>query len=118
MDKNNVLTDKFSYIFPDLKLTTTTGSKVQFLDTYISFDHNYTLKYDLFIKPTFTGSYLSIHSNHPRFIYRGIIISLISRIRRICTDLNSFFFHAICLLKHLIKKGYNFKYHSFHFNKD
>ena len=109
LDKNDFITNKFTTIFPDLKLTSVTGSKVQFLDTYISFDNDFSIKYNLFIKPTFTGSYLNTKSNHPKFIYRGIIISLISRIRRICTDLNDYFYHSLDLLSHLLKKGYKFE---------
>ena len=76
-DQDNCLTNKFPFIFPDLKLNTISDSKVQFLDLNISFDHDRSLKFDLFIKPTFTGSYLNSKSNHPHYIYRGIIISLV-----------------------------------------
>ena len=108
-DKNNFLPNKYTEIFPDLVLNTITDKEVQFLDLLVSFDHNYRLKFNLFIKPTFTGSYLSTNSNHPKFIYRGIIISLISRIRRICSEINDFYFHCISLLNHLLKRGYSFK---------
>ena len=108
-DSNNFLTHKFPEIFPDLNLNTVTSSKVQFLDLNISFNIDRTLNFDLFIKPTFTGSYLNINSNHPNHIFRGIIISLISRIRRNCTDDSNFYLHSSNLLRYLLKKGFSSK---------
>ena len=106
-DSNNSLTNKFPEIFPDLKLNTVTSNIVQFLDLNVSYNLDFSLNFDLFVKPTFTGSYLSINSNHPKYIYRGIVISLVSRIRRICTDINNYYLHCTKLLFYLLKKGYS-----------
>ena len=103
---SNSLTNKFPEIFPDLKLNTVTSDKVQFLDLNISFNQNRSLNFDLFIKPTFTGSYLDIRSNHPKHVFKGIIISLVSRIRRICSDDFNYYLHTTNLLSFLLKKGY------------
>ena len=108
-DSNNSLTNMFTEIFPDLKLNTVTSNSVQFLDLNVSFNLDFSLNFDLFVKPTFTGSYLSINLNHPKYIYRGIVISLISRIRRICTDINNYYLHCTKLLIYLLKKGYSSK---------
>ena len=105
-DSDNSLTNKFPEIFPDLKLNCITADKVQFLDLNISYNTDRSLNFDLFIKPTFTGSYLSINSNHPKYIFKGIIITLVSRIRRICTNLNNYYLHTSNLLFFLLKKGY------------
>ena len=105
-DSNNSLTNKFPEIFPDLKLNCVTSKKVQFLDLNISFDIDRTFNYDLFIKPTFTGSYLNFNSNHPKHTFKGIIISLVSRIRRICKKDHNYYYHTSNLLFFLLNKGY------------
>ena len=101
-DSSNTLTNKFNEIFPELTLNCITSKKVQFLDLNISFNIDRTLNFDLYVKPTFTGSYLNINSNHPKHIYKGIIISLISRIRRNCTDINNYYSHTSNLLFYLL----------------
>ena len=108
-DSNNSLTDKFTEIYPDLKLNTVTSNKVQFLDLNISFNLDRSLNFDLFIKSTFTGSYLDMRSNHPKHVFKGIIISLVSRIRRICTDDHNYYLHTTNLLFYLLNKGFSSK---------
>ena len=105
-DISNSLTSKFPEIFPDLILNTTTSNKVQFLDLCISFNLDRSLNFDLYVKPTFTGSYLDTRSNHPKHIFKGIIISLVSRIRRNCTDDCNYLLHTSNLLFYLVKKGF------------
>ncbi len=72
----------------------------------ISFDHIHQVNFKLYTKPTFTGSYLLTNSNHPKHTFRGIIISLINRIRRTNSNLNSYYLDCIILLKHLTNNGY------------
>ena len=108
-DTDNFIISKFKEIFPDLTLNCFTSDQVQFLDLNISFNLDRTLNFDLYIKPTFTGSYLNINSNHPKHVFKGIIISLISRIRRNCTNDYNFYKHTTNLLYYLLKKGFPFK---------
>ncbi len=108
-DSFNSLTHKFPEIFPDLKLNSVSEETVQFLDLNISFNFNRTLNFDLFIKPTFTGSYLDNKSNHPKHVFRGIIISAVSRIRRNCTDLHNYYLHTSNLLFYFKNKGFDTK---------
>ena len=103
-DTENFITSKFKEIFPDLTLNCFTSDQVQFLDLNISFNLDRTLNFDLYIKPTFTGSYLNINSNHPNHVFKGIIISLVSRIRRNCTNDYNFYKHTTNLLYYLLKK--------------
>ena len=63
----------------------------------------------MYIKPTHTNSYLLINSNHPNFITKNIPKSLIIRIRRNCTNLESYFYNCTLLLNNLLKRGYNYK---------
>ncbi len=108
-DSSYSLTQKFPEIFPDLKLNSVTDEIVQFLDLNISFNFNRTLNFDLFIKPTFTGSYLDNKSNHPKHVFRGIIISAVSRIRRNCTNDHNYYLHTSNLLFYFKKKGFDTK---------
>ena len=108
-DSDSFLTDKFKEIFPDLKLNCVTSDTVQFLDLNISFNMDKTLNYDLYIKPTFTGSYLNINSNHPKHVFKGIVISQISRIRRNTTDKSNYLYHSTNILKHFLNKGFSYK---------
>ena len=50
----------FEAIYPRLKLNLVTGNVVNFLDLNISFDYDFQLLINLFIKPTNTQSYLMI----------------------------------------------------------
>jgi hypothetical protein len=106
-DSNNTLTNMLPEIFPDLKLNIVSAETVQFLDLNMNFNRDRSIDYDLFTKPTFTGSYLNTTSNHPNFIYRGITISLVSRIRRICTLMNRYYYNTSILYSYLLKKGYS-----------
>ena len=47
-DSENILTNKFKEIFPDLTLNCVTSEKVQFLDLNISFNLDRTLNFDLY----------------------------------------------------------------------
>jgi len=107
-DSENILTNKFKEIFPDLTLNCVTSDQVQFLDLNISFNLDRTLNFDLYIKPTFTGSYLNINSNHPKHVFKGIIISQVSRIRRNCTNDHNYYKHTTNLLFYLLKKGFSY----------
>ena len=106
-DKN--LSIDFKEIFPSLKLTKSSGKIINFLDTNISFDFQYYLNFDLYIKPTNTFSYLSVKSNHPPFIIKQIPKGLIYRIRRICSNIQDYYYHTTVLHKNLVKRGYDSK---------
>jgi hypothetical protein len=111
-----ILLDSFSKIyslcqaFGSLKLNFVSGKAVNFLDLIISIDNvTNSLTYKVFIKPTNTFSYLSISSNHPKYIYKNIIKSTFIRFKRICSFLNDFIFIATIVSRHFIKRGYNKK---------
>ena len=91
---NKYLLNHFTTIFPNLNLTISTGKTVQFLDLNISLNPDYSFNFDLFIKKTHTFAYLDCRSNHSRHVFRGIIITLILRIRKICTDFSRFYYHC------------------------
>ena len=96
-------------IIPSLNLTINEEFPVQFLDLNISINNLNIFEFDLFIKKTNTFSYLNVKSNHPPHVFKGIIISLILRIRRICSNNNQFNYHCNILYNRLLKKGYDSK---------
>ena len=104
-DKN--LIDQFKNIFPNLKLTFSTSKTVQFLDLDVTLDKDNGFNFDLFIKRTNTFAYLDSRSNHTLQVFRGVIITLIHRIRKICTEFHRFYYHCNLLFCRLLKKGYN-----------
>ena len=100
--------DEFTKTFVYLKLTSTSGKEIVFLDTVISYDRILdTLKFDLYVKPTNNGSYLLPTSIHPTHIFENIPANLMIRIRRICTNYSDFCHHIAQLILHLLKRGYD-----------
>lgn len=101
------LLDNFKNIFPKLNLTISSGKTVQFLDLNVSIGQDYKFNLDLFIKKTNTFAYLDSRSNHTLQVFRGVIITLVHRIRKICTDFHRFYYHCNLLFTRLLAKGYS-----------
>ena len=96
--------------FGTLKLNFETGKTVKFLDLEISIDDiSRRLNFSVYFKPTNTFSYLYIYSNHPNFIFKNIVKSLLIRIRRICSKYSDFVYFYSILYNHLISRGYDTK---------
>ena len=93
---------------PTIKFTSevTTDNHV-FLDTISHIAEDNTIKVDLYSKPTDTHQYLLTSSCHPKHCCKNIPYSLALRIRRICSDENTFEQRADELSKHLLNRGYN-----------
>jgi len=94
--------------FGYLKLNIIGGKTVNFLDLVINLN-SFTnkLKFNLYIKPTFTFSYVLPESNHPSFVFKNIPKGVFFRIRRICSDLSDYLFHAYTFSLQFFKKNYN-----------
>jgi hypothetical protein len=78
---------------------------VPFLDTLVSLDEG-KIKTDLYSKPTDSHSYLKYESAHPQRCKDSIPFSQFLRVRRICSDIEDFDRHIICLSAYFIKQGY------------
>jgi hypothetical protein len=93
--------------FGTLSLTIDVGEKVKYLDLLITRNKLTSyLDYSMYFKPTNTFSYLQISSNHPSYIFKNLIKSLLIRARRICSDYNKFIYFASTISKQLIERGY------------
>ena len=100
----NILNDSFG----NLQLTFSLNKIVNYLDLNISICNlTHKLTFSLFIKPTNTFSYLLSTSNHKTSIYKNIIVGLLIRIRRICTNFSDFLFFSFKLKFQLLNRGYN-----------
>ena len=75
----------------------------------ISIGLDQSFNFDLFIKKSNTFSYLDSRSKHTQQVFRGVIITLVHRIRKICTDYHKFYYHCNLLFSRLLDKGYNAK---------
>ena len=101
----------FKSKFGNLKLNVKYGLEVDFLDIKINFDTVFNkIITSLYIKPTNTFSYLSIESNHKNSIFKNIPVSLFIRIRRICSENQTFFYFSRLLISQLIQRGYSYDY--------
>ena len=68
-------------------------SEVYFLDTKIKFKGERLIS-ELYSKPTAFFQYLHRTSYHPPHTFRSILKSQFIRIRRICSDIDDYWFHA------------------------
>ena len=80
--------------------------KVNFLDVEVCFSGT-TLTTSLYSKPTDAHMYLNTTSNHPKHVVRNIPKGQFIRIRRICSNVEDFKYHAGTLSRFLVKRGYN-----------
>ena len=78
---------------------------VNFLDTTIKIIGKKLIT-TLFTKPTDRRAYLHSNSYHPESTKKSIAYSQASRLRRICTNIEDFWFHAAQLKKDLANRGY------------
>lgn len=101
----------FRLQFEYLKLNIVIDDSVNFLDLNVSYDGFLCkLKFKLYIKPTYNGSYLVVNSNHPSHIFRNIPKSLFLRIRKICSSFIDYLIYSSKVYVNLVQKGYDSKY--------
>ena len=108
ISKDHLTNSDFEKVYPNLKLDISNKEEVQFLDLSIKFDILKELNFDLYIKPTNTFSYLLTDLNHPQFIFKNIIKSLLHRTKRTCTELNRYYYHSSIISKNLLNRKYKF----------
>ena len=106
-DKLTDFIDTLNNTHPTIKFTTEQSKKsIHFLDVTISINNDNTLSTDLYIKPTDTHQYLLSTSAHPKHTKQSIPYSLALRLRRICSEDETFKYRTRQLLEYLTKRGY------------
>ena len=102
--------DILNLYFENLKLILSSSNIVNFLDLNIEIDYIYgRFKISLYIKPTQSFSFLSTDSNHPKFIFKNIPLSILIRVRKNCSDLNDYFYYSNKFYINFKKRGYDIK---------
>ena len=100
----------FNSTHPTIKFTSEQSKQsIHFLDVTISINKNNTLSTDLYVKPTDTHQYLLSTSAHPKHTKQSIPYSLALRLRRICSEDETYKFRTKQLLQYLTKRGYKTK---------
>ena len=97
--------DDANNFHPSIKFTAGISTKQQFLDTKSSLVGN-TISVDLYTKPTDTHQYLLPTSCHPKHCCKNVPYSLALRLRRVCSESDTFESRARELTEHLRKRGY------------
>lgn len=101
----------FKGTFGNLRLNIKIGQEVEFLDLRVIYDNIYSnIKTLLYIKPTNTFSYLQFNSNHKDSIFKNIPISLLIRVRRICSNSIEYFYFSRLFISQLVQRGYSYSY--------
>ena len=98
--------DEANSFHPSIKFIAEISTKQHvFLDTKSSLVGN-TISADLYTKPTDTHQYLVPKSCHPKHCCKNVPYSLALRLKRICSDSDTFESRARELTDHLCKGGY------------
>ena len=84
----------------------TSKSEISFLDTKVKINQNQQLYTDLYVKPTYTNSYLKYDSAHPPTCKKSIPYSQFLRIKRICQNEDDFSTHIETKKQEFLTKGY------------
>ena len=92
---------------PSIKFEADTSTvEVHFLDVTVSLDEGYNLHTDLYTKPTDSHNYLNYKSAHPRHCRDGIPYSQFLRLKRICSNEETFTHRCREMSKYFIKADY------------
>ena len=107
-DSTETLTDFTTWLnsrHPNIKFNCShSETSVSFLDTTVLFKDG-QLETELFIKPTFSVSYLHRLSSHPPHVFQSLPYG--EFLRRNCSNLESFDCSSETILKAFIKRGYD-----------
>ena len=77
-----------------------------FLDTIVSVNGNRTLSTNLYTKPTASHQYLHRNSYHVNHVTNSLPKSQFMRIRRICSSILDYDYHANRFIEHFVKRNY------------
>ena len=102
----NDFLEQINHFHPTIKFTAEwSNSSISFLDVRVLLNQG-RITTDLFQKPTDTHQYLHQNSCHPKHCKSSIPYSQALRLRRICSDDETFYERTKELKHHLVKRGY------------
>ena len=105
-DKLKVFVDYLNNLHPTIKFTCSHSlTNIPFLDVMVSLKDG-LIQTDLYTKPTDKHQYLLISSCHPTHTKRSIPYSLALRLRRICSDDDTYKQRCKELMDYLVNRGY------------
>ena len=94
---------------PTIKFTTEwSKTSINFLDVTVSLIGG-VIETDFYVKPTDSHQYLQSSSCHPFHCKKGILFSQALRLKRICSETNSFDKRCNDLKRFLLERGYSSK---------
>ena len=109
-DKLKIFVDYLNNLHPTIKFTCSHSlTNVPFLDVMVSLKDG-LIHTDLYTKPTDKHQYLLISSCHPTHTKRAIPYSLALRLRRICSDSDTYKQRSQELINYLINRGYDLNF--------
>ena len=107
---NQTLEEFIQYLnlcMPAIKFETEISQeKVNFLDVTVKLGPEGSITTDLYTKPTDSHNYLDFRSAHPKHCRTGIPYSQFLRLRRICSDVDTFTQRCREMSKHFIRANY------------
>ena len=103
----NTFVQHLNHCLPSIKFEADTSTScIHFLDVTVSLDINHDLETDLYTKPTDSHNNLNYRSAHPRHCRDGIPYSQFLRLRRICSNRETFTHQCREMLKNFIRADY------------
>lgn len=100
----------------NIRITTTIGSKIEFLDVFIE-NNNGQLRTSVFHKPAAEPYILPYLSDHPRHVHRSTVTSQLLRAARLCSHVEDFDQERINIEFTLLLNDYPPKFLSYHIKK-
>lgn len=116
LDKMNCLLDEANHRDPNIRITYSIGSVVEFLDVSIENNQGH-LKTTVFHKPAAEPYIAPFLSDHPRHIHRNIIKGALCRVVRLCSDVQDFDKERLNIELTLLLNGYPPRFVAYHFKR-
>jgi hypothetical protein len=116
LDQINMLLDRANTKDPNIRITRSIGSTVEFLDVLLE-NNDGQLKTSVFRKSAAEPYIVPFLSDHPRHVHRNTIRGAIFRAVRLCSDVEDFDKERLNIELTLLLNGYPPRFISYHFKR-
>jgi hypothetical protein len=116
LNQLNIELNKIEKKDPNIQITRSLGSTIEFLDVLVTNDHG-QLKTSVFHKPAAEPYLLPYLSEHPRHIHRNTIRGALFRAVRLCSHVEDFDQERLKIELKLLLNGYPLKFITDHFKQ-